>query len=234
MAELVLPVYGGMFDSTTVVETVGGFPRGDKAVDSAFFAKMIECFYKDGVSGEDSFAVVPAGGYTIEVSAGIAWIRGYMAWQKSAQSVTLTPGLTYSIMLRLNVPAGEFTLVATDGGATDNESIRDLVLAEITIPSSANAVTADMITDTRSDRNKCGIVTSAVDALAAVGLAENANMLGGVAAGNYMLRSGGAMLGDLRAAADNTGRQVVRNIGYGTTLPDTLADGELFILLSVD
>lgn len=33
MAEITLPVYGGMFDSTEVVETVGGFPRGDKAVD---------------------------------------------------------------------------------------------------------------------------------------------------------------------------------------------------------
>ena len=40
---------GGMFDSTSVVETVDGFPRGDKAVDAAFFARMMRCFYRDGV-----------------------------------------------------------------------------------------------------------------------------------------------------------------------------------------
>lgn len=231
MAEIILPVYGGMFDSTEVVETVGGFPRGDKAVDSAFFAKMIECFYKDGICGDDSFTVSPAGGYTIEVSPGIAWIRGYMAWQKTKLSLTLTSGVNYQILLRLNRAAGEFSLVASDGGAVDNESIKDLVIAEVSVPQSAGSVSADMIKDTRTDRNKCGIVTSAVDALAAVGLAEDANMLGGVAAGDYMLRTGGTMAGDLFAAKDATGKQVVRNIGYGTQLPTTLADGELFILL---
>ncbi len=41
MAIISAPVYGGMFDSTSVEETVGGFPRGNKAVDSAFFAKLI-------------------------------------------------------------------------------------------------------------------------------------------------------------------------------------------------
>ncbi len=232
MAEITLPVYGGMFDSTEVVETVGGFPRGDKAVDSVFFAKMIECFYKDGICGEDSFKVVPKSGYTVEISSGIAWIRGYMAWQKTAQTFTLAKGVTYSVMLRLNSLAGEFKLVLTDGGALNNDSIKDLVIAEITVPASAVEVTSDMITDTRTDRNKCGIVTSAVDALATVGLAENANMLGGVAAMNYLLRSGGSMTGELRAAADATGKQVVRNIGYGTSLPSSLGDGELFVLLS--
>lgn len=234
MAELVLPVYGGMFDSTEVVETVGGFPRGDKAVDSAFFAKMIECFYKDGVCGEDSFAVTPAGGMTIRVSEGIAWIRGRMAWQRSAQTFTLAAGTSYSVVLRLNSAAGEFSLVVTDGQITDNESIRELVLAEVSVPASASAVSAAMITDTRGDRSKCGVVTSAVDALSAVSLAENANMLGGIAAGSYLKRSGGTMTGSLYAASDATGKQTVRNIGYGTELPQALAEGELFVLLTAE
>lgn len=234
MAELVLPVYGGMFDSTEVVETVGGFPRGDKAVDSAFFAKMIECFYKDGVFGEDSFAVTAAGGLAVSVSAGIAWIRGYMAWQKSAMTITLAAGTSYSVVLRLNTAAGEFSLVAKNGAVTNNSSIKELVLAEITVPSSASAVTAAMITDTRGDRSKCGVVTSTIDSLETVSKAENANMLGGVAAGNYLRRTGGTMTGSLYAASDATGKQTVRNIGYGTELPSALADGELFVLLSAE
>jgi len=50
MAEIIIPVNGGMFDSTRIIETVEGFPRGDKAVNAEFFAKMISCFYKDGMA----------------------------------------------------------------------------------------------------------------------------------------------------------------------------------------
>ena len=65
---------GGMFDSTSVVETVDGFPRGDKAVDAAFFARMLRCFYRGGL------AVVPAGGgIAVQVRPGVAWIGGRMA-----------------------------------------------------------------------------------------------------------------------------------------------------------
>lgn len=230
MADISTAVYGGMFDSTSVVETVGGFPRGDKAVDSAFFAKMIESFYRDGVLG-DGFAVTAGGGMSISVGAGVAWIRGYMAWQKEDTVVTLAPG-SWRINLRLNLAVGEFTLTASETAPLNTETIRDLTLAEITVPANAAEITAAMITDIRADREKCGIVTSTVDALEAVETAQNANMLGGVAADGYLKRSGGTMTGALTAAPDTTGRQTVRNIGYGTSLPDSLADGELFILLA--
>ena len=229
MADISTVIYGGMFDSTSVVETVNGFPRGDKAVDSAFFAKMIESFYRDGVLA-DSFGVSPSGGMNITVEPGIGWIRGYMAWQKEAITLTLTPG-TWSIFLRLNLAAGEFTVTASEGSPVNSDVIRDLVLAEIVIPANASAVTSAMITDTRGTREKCGYVTSTVDALDRVENAGNADMLGGTSADGYLKRSGGTMTGALTAARDSTGMMTVRNIGYGSTLPDTLADGDLFILL---
>ncbi len=230
MADISKAVYGGMFDSTSVAETVNGFPRGNKAVDSAFFAKMIECFYRDGVLG-DSFGISAGGGMTVTVGTGIAWIRGYMAWQKEAVSLTLTPG-TWNILLRLNLAVGEFTVIATESGAVNTDLMRDLVLGKVVIPAGSTAVTASMISDTRGDRAKCGIVTSTVDALEAVETAQNAYMLGGVSSDSYLKRSGGVMTGSLTAAKDSTGKMTVRNIGYGTSLPDTLADGDLFILLS--
>ena len=57
-------------------------------------------------------------------------------------------------------------------------------------------------------------------------------MLGGAAASEYLKKSGGTMTGTLRAASDTTGASMVRNISYGTTVPTTLADGELFIQLA--
>ncbi len=229
MADISTAIYGGMFDSTSVEETVNGFPRGNKAVDAAFFAKMIESFYRDGVL-TDSFDISPAGGMNITVAPGIGWIRGYMAWLKQPLTVTLTPRVRY-ILLRLNLAAGEFSITASENEPVSTEAIRDLVLAQTEIPSGSASVTSAMITDTRGVREKCGYVTSTVDALRRVEDAGSADMLGGIPADGYLRRSGGVMTGPLTAAPDATGRMTVRNIGYGSTLPDTLEDGDLFILL---
>ena len=240
MADISLPVFGGMFDSTTVVDTVNGFPRGDKAVDSSFFAKMISSFYSDGVLaggeyGQNGFRVLPADGLSVTVSAGIAWIRGYMAWMQTAQSFALSAGQSYAVVLRLNLATGEFGLILTEDTAslpTDTELVRDLVLAEITIPAGWPMLTADMITDTRSDADKCGFVTCTVDALQTVPFAVDAGTVGGVPENALLHRDGGTMTGDLVAAPEVTGRPVVRNISYGTALPDVLEEGEIFILLA--
>ncbi len=237
MAETSISVYGGMFDSTEVTETVGGFPRGNKAVDSEFFAKMISCFYKDGVLGEDSFAVSAGDGLSVRVSPGIAWARGYMAWMKNEEVLSLAPGSVYKIMLRLNLAAGEFSLVLSDNAGytpQNGENFRDLVFASVSVPESAVSIEAQYITDLRAERDYCGIVTSTVDALNTVDTAQNAYSLGGNAASAYLKKSGGTMTGALTASSDSTGACIVRNIGYGTSLPDTLGDGELFVLLSTD
>lgn len=240
MADITLPVFGGMFDSTTVVDTVNGFPRGDKAVDSSFFAKMISSFYSDGILAagdyaQNGFKVTPAGGLTVTVAAGIAWIRGYMAWMQEAQSFVLSAGSSYAIVLRLNSASGEFTLVAVEDTSslpTDTESICDLVLAEITIQSGCTVLTEGMIFDTRSDLNKCGFVTCTVDALQTVPFAEDAGSVGGVPENAFLRKAGGTMTGNLTAARETTGISVVRNIAYGTAIPDVLDEGEVFILLS--
>ena len=240
MADIVLPVFGGMFDSTTVVETVNGFPRGDKAVDSSFFAKMISSFYSDGILaggeyGQDGFRITPAGGLTLSVAPGIAWIRGYMAWMQQAQTLVLTAGHRYTIVLRLNTASGEFTLVAAEDDSSlpmNTELICDLVLAELVIQNGYTSITEGMLTDTRSDPGLCGFVTCTIDALHTVPFAENAGAVGGVPEQALLRKTGGTMTGPLNAAAETTGISVVRNIAYGTTLPDILEEGEIFILLS--
>lgn len=240
MSDISLPVFGGIFDSTAVVDTVNGFPRGDKAVDSSFFAKMISSFYSDGILvsdefGRNGFKVSRDGGFTVTVSPGIAWIRGYMAWMQSSKSYVLSAGHSYAVVLRLNTASGEFTLVATEDKSslpTDTELIRDLVLAEITIPGGCAEMTDEMILDTRSELDKCGFVTCTVEALQTVPFASDAGSVGGVPESAFLRKTGGAMTGKLTAAPEKTGMSAVRNISYGTTLPDVLEEGEIFILLS--
>ncbi len=235
MAETLISVYGGMFDSTEVVETVDGFPRGNKAVDSEFFARMITCFWSDGVLGSDSFKVSAGDGLSLSVASGIAWAKGYMAWQKTNLSVTVAAGMSYTVALRLDCAVGEFSLVLSDAAdftPQNTENVRELVLATVSIPTGALSVTSEHITDKRGDTSLCGIVTSTIDALGAVENAQNANNLGGEPADAYLKKSGGTMTGVLKATADSSGTAAVRNIGYGTSLPATLGEGELFVLIS--
>ena len=89
-----------------------------------------------------------------------------------------------------------------------------------------------MITDTRADIDRCGFVTCTIDALQTVPFAEDAGSLGGVRENEFLRKAGGTMTGQLTAAREVTGVSAVRNIAYGTTLPDILEEGEIFILLS--
>ena len=235
MADIISELKGGMFDSTEVTETPGGFPRGNKAVDSAFFAKMISSFYSDGVLYGDGFSVTPAGGMTVSVKSGIAWAKGYMALLENDSTVTLAAGKTYAALIRLNTALGEFSLIFTENTAalpTRTSSVTDLIIAEITVPSGASSVTAAMITDTRANGAKCGYVKSAIDALGVAAHADDCDTLDGHGADEFVRKDGAQMTGTLVAAAMQDGRAAVRNISYGTSLPQTLGDGEIFILVS--
>ena len=234
MADIINPINGGMFDSTEVVETVSGFPKGNKAVDSAFFAKMISSFYKNGVLHDGGYAVTPSesGGLNVTVKNGVAWIKGYMAWLGEDTEVELEAGKDYAALIRLNIPAGEFKLIVTENTALipiRTDSISDLIIAEISVPAGADEITASMITDTRGDQEKCGYVSNAVDGLGEALHSVDSDKLGGSDASDYLKKSGGILTGTLKAASGSGEAARVRNISYGTVVPSTLAEGEIFI-----
>ena len=231
-----IDVPGGMFDSTKIVETVDGFPRGDKAVDAAFFARMMQCFYSDGVvrPGDGFLQVTPGEGMRIQVNSGCGWIDGHMGWAAEPVQAYVEAGHSYLVTLRLHRTEGAFTLnVLEDQSALiRNDSIWELLLAAVTVPADAVSVTEAMIADKRMDGTVCGAVNSPVAALDAVAYAADAGTVGGIAGDNLVPKSGCRMTGNLYACGDTTGAPVVRNIRYGTVLPDALTEGEIFILLA--
>lgn len=231
-----IDVPGGMFDSTKIVETVDGFPRGDKAVDAAFFARMMQCFYSDGVvrPGDGFLRVMPGEGMRIQVTPGCGWIDGHMGWVTEPVQAFVEAGHSYLVTLRLHRTEGAFTLDVLEDQSTvaRNDSIWELLLATVTVPADAVSVTEAMITDKRMDGTVCGAVNSPVAALDAVAYAADAGTVGGVAGDSLVPKSGCRMTGNLYAHGDTTGAPVVRNIRYGTVLPDVLTEGEIFILLA--
>jgi len=163
-----LDLTGGPYDSTGVVDNVGGFPVGDKAVSSAFVASMISSLIGDGVidTGNGELSVIPAGGLAIKVKSGVAWVKGYMARLEGDLVMGVSPGHEYLVCLRQNYGIGRASIFIFE----DNEGtvpvrfsgIYDIVLAKIRVPAGALVVNTGMITDTRGDSELCGFVTSKV------------------------------------------------------------------------
>ncbi len=157
---------GGLFNSTKVVETVNGFPRGDKAVDAAFFAKMLSCIISDGiVRGEgEEFKVYPGGDLSISVTPGIAWGNGYMAVLEEDVYFELENGHEYTVFLRFNGTHGKVELMVYEDNhgviPMRSPSLCDLVLAKVTVGDDTVDITDVMIEDTRDDVSLCGFVTS--------------------------------------------------------------------------
>lgn len=234
--QTMIDVLGGMFDSTRVVETVDGFPKGDKAVDAAFFARMMQCFYSNGVVRPDDgfLQVLPGEGMRVQVTPGCGWIDGHMGWVTDTATAYVEAGHSYLVTLRLYRTEGKFALcfLEDQSAITRNDTLWDLLLAVVTVPSDAVTVTTSMIQDKRLDGTVCGAVNSPIDGLDAVSYASTAGAVGGVAGSDLVPKSGCTMTGTLVAKNDITGAPAVRNIRYGTALPSSLEEGEIFILLA--
>ena len=159
-------IVGGPYNSTKVVDTVNGFPVGDKAIDAAFIASMIACFVTNGVldTGNDDLVVSAGDGLSVTVNPGITWANGYMSRLDGVTTFELSPGHEYMIFVRQNNNKGTSSLVLcaddTGGIPVKNMDLHDMVVAKVTVPSDATAVTEDMITDTRGNSAMCGYVTS--------------------------------------------------------------------------
>lgn len=155
----------GFFDSTEIVEEVGGgYPRGDKAQDAEFFAGFFSDIIGDGVlpSPSSAFQVLPQSGMQVQMRPGKCYIHGYMAWDTEAAALTVTAGTTVYAVFRLNTDSGEITRLLAES-IQRSGSVYDLAVARITVPAGAVEVTDDMIEDLRSDPDYCGYVQKITD-----------------------------------------------------------------------
>ena len=132
-------------------------------------------------SAEEDFAVTPAGGTSITVSAGQGWIsparfEGYSVIMREAETLPLTladgqrPRID-RVVLRFDAAARKTSLQVLQGtpdtqpaapAITRTELVYDLCLAEITRPAGSTIVMAANIRDTRTDESLCGLMRDGV------------------------------------------------------------------------
>lgn len=158
------------------------------AQDAAgYFATRLSGVY----SAEQDFAVTPAGGLNVQISAGHAWVHptrwiGRSIIMKQPATLTL-PGADTTlpridrILLRYDALARKTTLVAVSGAPasiptapelTRTDRTYDLCLALVTRPAGSTAITAADITDTRADEAVCGLMRDGVTGLPTQKLVE--------------------------------------------------------------
>ena len=157
----------GMFNSTSIEETIDGYPKGKKAVDAAFFAHYNQGLTGNGVttSPTSSFLVIADAGLTYQRRAGSIYINGYHAYDQQSKTFTLTQSesaRTLYHVFRLDLPAETITEIAVET-LTRNDSVYDLAVAKLVIPANANAIHDSMITDLRGDPSYCGYVQKMSD-----------------------------------------------------------------------
>lgn len=131
-------------------------------------------------SSEADFAVTPAGGMRITVSAGQAWIHparwvGYSIQMRTATTLEMpvadgSRGRIDRVVLRFDAATRGSRIQVLQGAVgtstppelTRSARVYDLCLAQITRPGGSTSISAGQITDTRADEALCGLMRDGV------------------------------------------------------------------------
>ena len=167
------------FDSTVTNDGQGN-PIYTKTYSSDVLANILQKYFRNGVfnNGEDSFQVLANSGMDITVSPGHCLIQGRHGYNEAATTLTINnadPALPRIdlVVLRLNlgISALSIDLFTVTGTAavspvapslTRNSTVYELGLAKINVGAGVTAITQAVITDTRLDNDRCGVVASVI------------------------------------------------------------------------
>lgn len=131
-------------------------------------------------SSEADFAVTPAGGMRITVSAGQAWVHparwvGYSIQMRTATTLEMpvadgSRGRIDRVVLRFDAATRGSRIQVLQGAVgtstppelTRSARVYDLCLAQITRPGGSTSISAGQITNTRADEALCGLMRDGV------------------------------------------------------------------------
>lgn len=147
---------------------------GDRKVYTKDFRALFSKYFTNGVFN-GGFAVTPATGMKVNVSAGACNINGVFAYSDDNTEMlieTVSSETYFNIVLRLddNKASRNVGLYVVKGTSTPpeltrNETVYELCIARIQIGASDQSITLSMIEDTRLNTDLCGIVANAVQTL---------------------------------------------------------------------
>lgn len=178
-----MSITSGFFDA---VETSSGVY--DRVYDAADFAHYFSLFIGNGVYPDPSTGLQVKANATpnmgVSISAGNGWINGYYITLDAAESRSITTANATlsridSVVIGLSYTTRSITLYVKTGAPsanpvaptlTRNTSTWELELAQILVAAGAANITQSAITDMRSNKSRCGIVSGVVDQIDTTGL----------------------------------------------------------------
>lgn len=241
-----------------------GYPVYDRTYKAEDLREVYETFFSNGVfdGSPAPFLVTPGSGMSVLVSGGKCHIQGAIGYELSTRTIAITAATSQpridTVVLRWDSrrDARSIDLYVVHGAAADrptrpaltrSEDVWELGIADIYIPQGTGTITADRITDTRLQTDRCGIVApfakfdttglfnqiqNAIDTniaelerqtQIAIDLAQSA--IGGTVAGDLLQkigekvdRSGDIMTGDLEIRVDDDAAIRLRDTSASTCL----------------
>ena len=167
------------FDSQVQSYESDGTPIYDRATDSKGFRNLLKTYFTEGVFPKPSNAlqVVENGTLGALVKKGSCMIGGVTILVNEDIKVTFDKATVQSridrVVMRVDdtLSVRSATIQVIKGTASSsptppqrvyNDTIKDIVLANVTIPANASTITTSNITDTRPDSSICGWVTGTI------------------------------------------------------------------------
>lgn len=147
---------------------------GDRNYGADWLAQYIAGIVSNGVYTTELTTTGGNGDMSVTVSAGRAWINGYMYSNDSSIKLPLSVAdgalsRTDLVVLRLDMTNRQITLAVVQGtfgggvpAITRTADIYELELAQVAVAAGTTAITQAMITDKRLDNSACGIVHGVV------------------------------------------------------------------------
>lgn len=167
------------FDSQVKSYESDGTPIYDRATDSKGFRNLLKTYFNEGVFPKPSNALqvigngtlgvlvkkgsCMVGGVTVLVNEDIKIVFDKADIQSRIDRVVMRVDDTLSVRsATIKVIKGTASSIPTPPSRIYNDTIKDIVLANVTIPANASIITTANITDTRPDSSICGWVTGTI------------------------------------------------------------------------
>lgn len=213
---------------------------GDRRYNADSFSNWLKQFFTDGVPQGD-LQVTANGDMTATVDTGTALMGGKVKVFKERKTIKFdtasgTLNRIDNVVVRRDDDLRDFTIEIVKGTPaavpeppelTRSGNIYEIKLAEVTINKGTAVITQAAVKDTRADRNLCGWIIGNVDKIPAEQLLAQMN----AEFREWFEEMKGQLTTD---AAGNLQEQIntlKQKIKYGTELPETGEEGDIFILI---
>lgn len=168
------------FDSQVQSYESDGTPIYDRATDSKGFRNLLKTYFKEGVfpNPSSNLQVVEngtlgvkvnkgscmVGGVTILVNENVTLILDSAGTQNRIDRIVMRVDDTLSVRnAEIKVIKGSPSTSPTPPARTYNDTIKDIVLANVLVTANSSTITQSNITDTRPDSSICGWVAGTID-----------------------------------------------------------------------